>query len=230
MRIYTPVRKVREDLSGRVFGRLSVVRLLGSWMNRHYWLCLCRCGRSTEVATSTLKIGNTRSCGCLSREVTSSASTTHGMSKHPLYGTWMRMIQRCEDKGCTDYQYYGARGITVCVEWHNFPNFISDVGQRPVGGTIERCNNDKAYGPDNFRWATRHEQMQNTRGTRLITHNGTSRSISEWARHFNIKPRTLNARLNRLGYSFGDAITKEVRCGVMLNGKTWAENGGSNAE
>lgn len=131
------------------------------------------------------------------------------------------MIQRCEDRNCGDYRYYGARGITVCERWHDFDLFLEDVGQRPEGGTIERVRNEDGYGPDNFKWATRYEQMQNTRQTRLISHNGQTKSVSAWAREYGIAPKTLSARLNVLGYSFEDATNKKVECGIMLNGKTW---------
>lgn len=223
-REYMPIKKTRDDLTGCVFGLLTVQYLLGSYKNKHYWMCSCTCGGSSEVPGSSLRSGNTKSCGCVATAKTAARNTTHGGSKTPLYGAWRRMIQRCEDEGCDDYKYYGARGIAVCERWHDFALFLDDVGPRPEGGTIERVRNNEDYGPTNFRWATRHEQMQNTRQTRLITHDGKTMSLSEWARVHDIKPRTLNARVNVLGYSFEAAISKEVKCGIMLNGKSWKEN------
>lgn len=224
MRVYTPIIKTRENLVGEVFGRLSVVSLLGSYRNRHYWRCACACGGTTDVPTSSLKVGNTASCGCIAPEKTRIRSTTHGLSAHPLYGVWQRMLQRCEDANCGDYTYYGARGITVCAAWHDFPVFLNDVGERPTGATLERRDNSKGYGPDNFRWATRLEQMQNTRSTRALTYQGETKSLATWARAFGIQPSTLRARLDRLCYSVEDALTKTPKSGQMLNGKTWTEN------
>lgn len=220
-RQYQPVQKARYNLVGRRFGRLIVTELLGSNSNRHYWRCICDCGNESEVATSPLLNGNTQSCGCAFRENSLAASTTHGMSGTPLYSSWLRMLQRCEDKNCSDYQYYGARGITVCERWHSFELFYADVGERPEGMTLERINNNDGYGPDNFRWATRLEQMQNTRSTRQVEYEGRKWSISELARHCGIKPRTLNARINKLGYTVEQAVSKAVKPGAMLNGNNW---------
>lgn len=224
MRTYTPVAKTRLNLVGRVFGRLSVVDLLGSNLNRHYWRCSCACGGIVDVCTSSLMNGNTKSCGCVAPEKTRARNKTHGLSEHPLYGVWQRMLQRCEDTNCGDYAYYGARGISVCAEWHDFQVFLRDVGERPAGLTLDRKDNNEGYGPDNFRWATRLEQMQNTRSTRKLTYRGETRSIPAWAREFGIQPSTLRARLDRLHYSVEDALTKDTKPGQMLNGKTWAEN------
>lgn len=229
MREYKPIQKVRSNLIGHTFGRLTVESLLGSYNNSHYWKCLCTCGNKSEVKGSALKVGNTTSCGCKGVDRLRAVSTTHGQSNTPLYGVWRRMVQRCEDANCTDYQYYGARGITVCDAWHDFSTFAADVGDRPEGLTIERIRNDEGYGPNNFRWASRLEQMQNTRGVSPITYEGRTMSTSAWAREVGIAPRTLNARLGVLGYSVKDAITKPVKPGAMLNGKTWKENGGHNA-
>ena len=223
-RVYLPIKVNRDDISGQSFGLLTVKSLLGSYKNKHFWRCVCACGGVVDVATTPLRNGNTKSCGCIARAKTVLRNTTHGMGKHPLYGMWRRMLQRCEDTKCGDYKYYGLRGITVCARWHDFPSFVSDVGDRPDGHTLERVRNDEGYGPGNFKWATRQEQMQNTRQTRLIEHEGRVKSVSAWAREFGIKPRTLSARLNALGYSFEDAIAKSAKCGVMLNGKTWAQN------
>lgn len=229
MRKYKPISKRRDNLEGIIFGRLTAQYLLGSYQNKHYWLCKCSCGCLSEVPAISLRSGNTTSCGCLTRENSIAKSKTHGMSHTPIYGMWRRMIQRCEDPNCTDYSYYGGRGISVCPEWHDFANFIRDVGERPDGMTLERIRNNEGYSHGNVRWASRHEQMQNTRGVVLITHNGETRTISEWARYVGIKPSTLNARLNVLGYTIEEALLKEVKFGAMLNGKTWKQQEDHNA-
>ena len=224
MRTYKPCVKTRVNLVGHVFGRLTVIRLLGTHKNQHYWKCECSCGGVAEVPTRSLRNGNTSSCGCLVTERSVAKSRTHGMSGTPIYGMWRRMIQRCEDKNCTDYKYYGGRGISVCPEWHDFETFLKDVGERPEGLTLDRIRNDEGYAPGNVRWVSRADQMKNTRICRFLEHDGQIKTVSDWAREKGIKPRTLNARLNVLGYTVEEALSKSVKSGAMLNGKTWREN------
>jgi len=78
------------------------------------------------------------------------------------------MTARCYNPNIPDFQKYGARGITVCNRWrHSFENFLADMGERPVGRTIDRINNNRGYTPSNCRWATKSEQCRNTRQTKL---------------------------------------------------------------
>jgi hypothetical protein len=91
---------------------------------------------------------------------------THGLSKHPLYGTWGAIMQRCHGRGSASYKWYGGRGIRMCDEWHDPAVFISwmesHIGLRPEPGmTLDRF--DGNYEPGNVRWARKAEQQANRR-------------------------------------------------------------------
>lgn len=92
-----------------------------------------------------------------------------GIRDHRMYGAWHQMINRCENPNNSSYPRYGARGVTVCARWHDFRNFLADMGERPKGKTLDRIDGNKGYEPDNCRWATPAEQRLN------ITREGDAR-------------------------------------------------------
>lgn len=74
------------------------------------------------------------------------------------------MMSRCSNPSVINYENYGGRGITVCKRWKNsFAAFLKDMGERPVGMTLDRKNSNKNYTPKNCRWATYVEQNNNQR-------------------------------------------------------------------
>lgn len=109
----------------------------------------------------------------------------HGATRQgvpPEYRAWSRIRERCGNPKCKDYPDYGGRGIKVCDRWTLFSNFLADMGPHPGRGyEIDRVNNDLGYGPDNCRWATRLQQMGNTRRTRRYRVNGESVTARQYA-------------------------------------------------
>ena len=81
----------------------------------------------------------------------------------PTYASWDNMIQRCTNPKKERYKNYGGRGIKICEEWFTFKNFLTDMGPRPSGKTLDRKNNSGNYTKNNCRWATSAEQYA-TRG------------------------------------------------------------------
>ena len=119
-----------SELHGHRFGRLTVIRCVTPYGEKiKKCLCICDCGNETVVPSSSLHSGNTKSCGCLKKEITSrnmiKRNTTHGLSKTHLYRVWHTMIDRCESPNDQKYSIYGNRGICVCVLWHIFENFYA---------------------------------------------------------------------------------------------------------
>jgi hypothetical protein len=179
------------DLVGQSFEKLLVVSQADSRGGKTYWNCICECGREKVVRGKELKSGDTKSCGCLVKE----NSTTHGMHQTSTYKIWRSMKNRCLNPKNKGYQHYGSRGISVCDRWLKFENFYIDMGEKPEGMSLDRKNNDGPYSPENCRWATPREQSNNQRSNHLITYQDKTQTLSQWAEELGISRNTL---LNRL--------------------------------
>jgi hypothetical protein len=122
------------------------------------------------------------------------------------------MRRRCTEPGW--FRYYGSRGIKVCDRWHDFKNFLADMGEPPQDGTwtLDRIDGSRGYGPGNCRWATSKEQARNRRGQ--ITFNGKTQPIIAWAEELGIPYSALKARINggwTLERAFGEPVHAEMR-------------------
>jgi len=201
------------DLTGQRFGRLIALSLAPKRPNsaNRYWVCRCECGNEVSILTSSLTRKETKSCGCLQRDVVASMSTTHGATKGKKetreFRIWMGMIQRCENPKYQYYHRYGGRGISVCERWrHSFTLFLEDMGDCPPGRSIDRIDNDGNYEPSNCRWATSLEQQNNTTRSAMLTCRGETRTIAEWSRIRGINYMKIHARIRRLNWSVDEAL------------------------
>ena len=132
----------------------------------------------------------------------------------PEYSVWRSMIARCYNEDDESFENYGARGIAVSAKWtgpDGFKRFLNDVGRRPSElHSIDRIDNDGDYTPGNVRWATRDQQCRNRRSNVMITVNGETLCMLDWANRLGVWSSTIAARL-RLGWTEEDAVTKPVQ-------------------
>jgi hypothetical protein len=113
----------------------------------------------------------------------------------PLYKLWSAMKDRCFNPNCEHYHRYGGRGITMCKEWvEDYAAFISAMGERPKGATLDRIDNNGNYEPNNVRWATKQEQANNRVTNVFVTYEGLTMSLADWARHKGWKYGLLTSR------------------------------------
>jgi hypothetical protein len=121
----------------------------------------------------------------------------HNLSRHPLYGIWHNMIDRCMNPQHASYDGYGGRGITVCRRWMDVRNFINDMHPRPPGTMLERIDNDKGYYPGNCEWATKDKQDNNRRDTVRVTIDGVTKPLAMWTKEGKVPLETVRKRLKR---------------------------------
>ena len=127
------------------------------------------------------------------------------------YVAWREMRARCRNPQHQSYRNYGGRGITVCPEWEDFSVFLTDMGEAPLGMSIDRRNNNAGYCKANCRWATPTQQNQNSRWTRLITYKGATLCLSVWARRLGLDVSSLVYRLDN--WPLARALGSPVTCG-----------------
>lgn len=209
-----------HNIAGRRFGRLVAVERTGlDSQGRALWKCKCECGAQITAPKGSLQYGGVQSCGCLRKERSIEATTTHGLSGgrergNRPYRIWLNMKQRCSNPKAAKFHLYGGRGIRVCDEWANdfavFHAWAMANGYRD-DLSIDRKDNDGNYEPGNCRWATRQEQSLNTRQNRIIRHAGEERPLAEWAASLGMKYSALRARLDDHGWSVERALSTPVK-------------------
>lgn len=195
---------LKYDLAGQAFGRWTAIERDGS-----KWKCICLCGEIKAIDSADLRLGKSKSCGCLRKELQSEKMSTHGMAGTRVHRIWKAMWTRCTNPNTPAYKTYQNR--TPPVEWMDFATFYADLGDAPSSAhSIERINNNLPYSKENCHWALPFEQSRNTKRNRLYSFNGETKCLADWADSAGINRGTLLSRLES-GMVFDLAITKPVR-------------------
>lgn len=189
--------------AGERFGRLTVVRevdgLASAGENKRQFLCHCDCGNEKVVRLDLMRSGRAQTCGCRQR-------MKHGDTGSYTYSSWANIKDRCRNPRSPDYLRYGGRGIAICERWLDFSKFLADMGERPSGTTIDRIDSEGDYEPENCRWATKKQQGRNRRNNRMLTHNGDTLCLSEWAKRLGVAVNVIRWRLAS-GWTVAESLT-----------------------
>lgn len=174
----------------------------------------CHCGNIFISKMDTIKNGKTQSCGCIYKATRETINLIHGHSRGhhnetPEYRSWMAMNNRCNNPRNNAYKDYGGRGIIVSDRWrHSFENFFADMGTRPsIKHTLERDDNEQGYYPKNCYWATKKEQSNNKRSSRMIAYKGKTQTLKLWCEELGLTYKKIHKRIFRFGWGIEDAFT-----------------------
>jgi hypothetical protein len=197
------------DLTGTRSHRWTIVRRVPNTpQGQARWLCRCDCGTERVLKSIVIRRGISKSCGCFRADENIRRFQTHGHSTagvSPTYHSWCGMLARCTNPSHRSFARYGARGITVCDRWKQFDNFLADMGEKPDGTSLDRIDFNRGYIPGNCRWATPREQARNKRNNYLITIEGMTHCVAEWAELFGIRKDLIWERRQR-GWSDVEAV------------------------
>jgi hypothetical protein len=203
---YSLVHSVRvcTEFTPETFGRLTtmgpgfMLPVGSKGRSRKHQVCQCACGTIQSYGMSNLIKGDTKSCGCLQKEITVARSVTHGMTKTAEYKSWQKMRSRCDDPTNNQYHNYGGRGITYCERWKKFENFFADMGNKPSRiHSLDRKENNGNYEKSNCRWATPKEQGSNKRNNHLVEIAGKTDTFANWCRYFGLQFSTVKRRIRK---------------------------------
>lgn len=204
--------KSKRIEAGDVFTRWTVLarsvsRKTPCGSVRPYWSCRCECGSVTEVQATHLRSGRSASCGCLHKEIAAAYNLKHGDRKSPMYEVWTQLIQRCENPKNKSFKNYGARGITVHPEWHEYAAFLRDMGPTYQSGlTIDRKDNDLGYAPGNCQWVTNKVNCRNQQRSIRVEWKGVLTSLNDLADSHGVRLHTAYARYRLKGWTLHQSL------------------------
>lgn len=219
------------DLTGRKFGRLTVIECAGkNKHNQYQWLCECDCEKHTRkvVSGGNLKQGYVRSCGCLIENCYTS-NLKHGLSRSRINITYKHMKDRCLNPNSQYFSDYGGRGITVCEEWlgeEGFSKFLKWANENGYADdlTLDRIDVNGNYEPSNCRWTTVSVQNNNKRNNHYLTIDGVTKTIKQWCEIYGICQHTFYYRVRKLKMNEIDAMTTPKTSGGVYGSRIMSQS------
>lgn len=206
-----------SDMIGKKYGKWVVI---GISEKPRYLTCKCECGTIRDVAKSSLTNGLSSCCGCIK-------PVRIQYTKDPLYKIYSGMKERCINPKHVRYARYGGRGITICEEWLHDPIAFIKWGHEhgyQQGLTLDRIDNDGPYCPDNCRFVDWTIQQNNRSSNHNIVFHGTVKTVTEWAREYNMDPSRVMVRLAK-GWDVERALTEPVRQIALPDHNLYYANG-----
>lgn len=206
-----------DDLIGKRFGRLTILKFSHKTNWKKYYLCQCDCGNKKAIYDYSLKKGETKSCGCLYKE------SRGGIINHFLYKRWIGIKARCYNENFKEFDRYGGRGIFMCEEWKNNARAFIDWSMKngyKKGLELDRINNDDGYYPENCRWVKHQENSRNMGRCHIVEYNGEKRHWLEWCEVLGISPKSIEHLVERYNLTYAEAFDRKLY--YKYNPHTWS--------
>lgn len=241
-------RKRGVDITGKRYGRWTVISRVIDHNNKTKWQCKCDCGNYGFVSRNVLgKKGKSQSCGCLGRKQKSKYVNpslyppAHGLSTCKFYSIKTPLIHKCYNEKHPTFKQFGAKGITVCDLWRNG---VKDMHEWAIengwedGDILVLKENEKEFNPTstiilkNFEYRSSIGQ----KGGEQITFKGETHSITKWAEIMNVNRTSLtnklkncpsieevfNSKFRKFIFKYDSDLEKKI-CDLYLSGKTQIE-------
>lgn len=195
-----------NNLTNKTFGKLLVIKRVDDYVQhngrkRVMWECVCDCGNIVVVESGNLTTNHSRSCGCGVREAmsrTGKNNKTHGLIKTKEYYAWASIKELCYNKNYKNYEFCGAKGISVCEEWLNsFESFLMDVGFAPEGAVLCRINKHGNYEKSNVFWGSMVDVARSKSRTIKIPFKGEYYTIREATELFGFSSKEIKSRIRQ---------------------------------